>query len=59
MAYARESMCMNKTQTINIINNKFYFHIQNNASYFITCKTTGIMKSVMKYKENEREAYVI
>jgi hypothetical protein len=26
MAYTRESMCMNKTQTINLINNKFYFH---------------------------------
>ena len=26
MAYTQESTCMNKTQTINLINNTFYFH---------------------------------
>ena len=26
MAYTREYMCMNKTQTINVINDKFIFH---------------------------------
>jgi hypothetical protein len=30
------------------------YFIQNNASYYITCKTTDIMKSVITYQENER-----
>jgi hypothetical protein len=54
MAYTRESMCMNKTQTINLINNKFYFHSkQRELLYYL--QSNRIMKSVIMYQDQRPE----